>query len=67
MFGTGGMEKMTGKVTHKPELEAKGEQRQVCRGFIVIWSGMTYRFAERLLGDYFVTWEPHKNLLVFVS
>jgi len=61
MSGTGGMEKMAGKVTHKPELEAKGERRQVCRDFAVIWSGMTYRFAGRLLGDCFVL-GAHKNL-----
>ena len=28
---TGGVEKMAGKAAGKPELEAKGEQRQVCR------------------------------------
>jgi len=67
MFSAGGMEKMAGKVTHKPELEAKGERRQVCRDFAVIWSGMTYRFAGRLLGDCFVgTWEHIKIYLVFV-
>jgi hypothetical protein len=46
------MEKLAGKAAGKPELESKGEQRQVCRYVIVPWIGMAHSFVERLLSDY---------------